>query len=29
LIAVPNDQFFSGDEYFGINGVAKVKITNP
>jgi hypothetical protein len=29
LIAVPNDQFQTGDKYFGRNGVAKVLITNP
>lgn len=29
LIAVPNDQFQTNDPYFGLNGVAKVLISNP
>lgn len=29
LIGAPVDQFQTGDPYFGINGVAKVLITNP
>lgn len=29
LIVVPGDQFQSNDPYFGRNGVAKVRITNP